>query len=200
MVDEDFRTIFLVFYRRFAAPSRLLQSLIAKFEEATRSAIDIMLQMIRQTRYIPTQIQPPYLTHRCCEILKTWLLIAPNDFCYPTTHIQARNFIISLNHQPFLLRHFYELLPIIDNISPNPDNDLDRFWGRTDDNPDQPHEEEDFDLSKPPGSQSVPLSPASGTPSRKRSLARWDMTRKHSIKEEHEAPGRLQHTREELSP
>ncbi len=49
------------------------------------------------------------------------------------------------------------------------------------------------------GSQSVPLSPTSGTPSRKRSLARWDFSRKHCIKEEHEAPGRLQHSHD-VSP
>lgn len=50
IVDEDFIFIFLVFYRKFAAPSKLLQSLIAKFQEATESAIDYMLQMIAQTR------------------------------------------------------------------------------------------------------------------------------------------------------
>jgi hypothetical protein len=50
MVDEEFIFIFLVFYRKFAAPSRLLQSLIAKFEEASNSAVDTMLQMIAQTR------------------------------------------------------------------------------------------------------------------------------------------------------
>jgi hypothetical protein len=49
-VDEDFIFIFLVVYRKFAAPSRLLQSLIAKFEEASNSAVDCMLQMIAQTR------------------------------------------------------------------------------------------------------------------------------------------------------
>ena len=50
-VDDDFLTIFLVFYRKFAAPSKFLRSLIAKYEEAKRSAVDYMLQMIVQTRY-----------------------------------------------------------------------------------------------------------------------------------------------------
>jgi hypothetical protein len=49
--DNEFLTIFLVFYRKFAAPSKLLKSLIAKFEEAARSAVDYLLQMIVQTRY-----------------------------------------------------------------------------------------------------------------------------------------------------
>jgi hypothetical protein len=75
-----------------------------------------------------------------------------------------------------------------------PENDLDRFWGRTDDNPDEGHDDEDFEIKS--GTQSAPLSPTSATPSRKRSLARWDSSHSHkrSIKEEHEAPGRLQHT------
>lgn len=51
-LDDDFLAIFLVFYRKFAAPSTLLHGLIAKFEEASRSAIDYMLQMIIQTRYL----------------------------------------------------------------------------------------------------------------------------------------------------
>jgi hypothetical protein len=51
IVDQDFMFIFLVVYRKFAAPSRLLQSLIAKFEEASTSAVDYMLQMIAQTKY-----------------------------------------------------------------------------------------------------------------------------------------------------
>jgi hypothetical protein len=94
-----------------------------------------------------------------------------------------------------MLAHYsFELLPVMDSIEPNPENDLDRVWGRTDDNPDQARDEEEYDLVK--GSRSVPISPSGGTPSRKRSLARWDFSRKHSIKEEHEAPGRLQHTRD----
>jgi hypothetical protein len=51
-VDDDFIFLFLIFYRKFAAPSKLLQSLISKFEEASRLAVDYMLQMIAQTRYL----------------------------------------------------------------------------------------------------------------------------------------------------
>ena len=51
-LDDEFLNMFLVFYRKFAAPSKLLECLIAKYEEATRSAVDYMLQMIVQTRYI----------------------------------------------------------------------------------------------------------------------------------------------------
>lgn len=135
--------------------------------------------------------------YRCCDILARWLLRHPNDFCYPSTYERARAFIASLE-DAFILAHYsYELLPVIDSIEPNPENDLDRFWGRTDDNPDQARDEEEYDLKQ--GSVSAPLSPTGGTSSRKRSLARWDFSGKHSIKEEHEAPGRLQHTRD-VSP
>ena len=131
-VDDDFLTIFLVFYRKFAAPSKLLHSLIAKYEEANRSAVDYMLQMIVQTRYFCII---RLSNHRCCDILTRWILTHPNDFCYPSTHAQARAFIASLD-DAFILAHYsFELLPVIDNIQPNPENDPDRFWGRTDDNP-----------------------------------------------------------------
>src|SRR6202035_1820289 len=98
----------------------------------------------------------------------------------------------------FILAHYAsELLPILASIDPNPENDIDRWWGRTDDNPDEARDDEVLDETKS-GSQSVPLSPVRET-SRKRSLARWDSELKSSILEEHceqrEAPGRLQHTR-----
>jgi hypothetical protein len=54
IIDDDFIFTFLVFYRKFAAPCNLLRSLIAKFKEATEFAIDYMLQMIVQTRYLPS--------------------------------------------------------------------------------------------------------------------------------------------------
>jgi hypothetical protein len=184
--------IFLVFYRRFAAPSKLLESLIARFNEASQSAVDYMLQMIVQTRYSLFFIT--LINCRCCDILARWLLRHPNDFCYPSTHEHVRAFISSLS-ETFVLAHYsHELLLVVDCILPNPENDLDRFWGRTDDNPDQARDDEEYDLKQ--GSQSVPLSPTGGTPSRKRSLARWDFRRKYSIKEEHDAPGRLQHPRD----
>lgn len=49
-VDDDFITVFLVFYRKFAAPSRLLRALITRYKEAESRAIDYMLQMVVQTR------------------------------------------------------------------------------------------------------------------------------------------------------
>lgn len=55
IVDDDFIFTFLVFYRKFAAPCNLLRSLIAKFKEATDFAIDYMLQMIIQTRFLPSR-------------------------------------------------------------------------------------------------------------------------------------------------
>lgn len=94
------------------------------------------------------------------------------------------------------MRHYsYELNDILDKIPSLPENDPDRFWGRTDDDPEAFPEDDILDL-KPVETQSMPVSPASGTPVRKRSLARWELGRQYSIKEEHEAPGRLQHTKE----
>jgi hypothetical protein len=61
IVDEEFLTMFLAFYRKFAAPSKLLQSLIAKYEEGSRSAIDYMLKMIVQTRYSIGPAKKPLL-------------------------------------------------------------------------------------------------------------------------------------------
>lgn len=61
---------------------------------------------------------------------------------------------------------------MIDKIEPLVENDPDRHWGRTDDNPDYVRDDEDFEPSK--GTQSAPLSPGGVTPARKRSLARYD--------------------------
>ena len=137
---------------------------------------------------------------RCCDILTKWLQTYPHDFSYPTTQTQARSFIASLD-SAFILAHYAnELLPLIDNIPLNRENDVDRYWGRTDENPDVSTDDDaDFPLNATT-SHSVPLSPTGGTPNRKRSLARGEReySRKHSIKEEHEAPGRLQHSKTEI--
>jgi hypothetical protein len=92
-----------------------------------------------------------------------------------------------------MLGHYsYELLPVIDAIEPIPENDVDRFWGRTDDNPDEARDEDDFEMKQ--GTQSAPLSPAGGTtPLRQRSLARWPTRKSSSVREDQkEPPGRLQ--------
>jgi len=138
---------------------------------------------------------------RCCDILTKWLQTYPHDFSYPTTQTQARSFIASLD-SAFILAHYAnELLPLIDNIPLSPENDVDRYWGRTDENPDVSTDDDaDFPLNAAT-SHSVPLSPTGGTPIRKRSLARGgsEYSQKYSIKEEREAPGRLQHSKTEMA-
>jgi hypothetical protein len=113
-----------------------------------------------------------FFSCRCCDVLAKWLLTHPNDFYHPITHAEARAFLASLD-DAFILAHYCsELLPVFDAIDPKIENDPDRFWGRTDDNPDQSNDEEDFEAKVI--SQSLPVSPAMTTPARKRSLAGWD--------------------------
>jgi len=121
-------------------------------------------------------------------------LTHPNDFYHPATHAEARAFLASLD-DAFILAHYSsELLPVIDAIDPKPENDPDRFWGRTDDNPDQGNDE---DYESKTTSQSLPISPATTTPVRKRSLAQWDGLPKSTLSQtDKEALERVQSSRE----
>ncbi|KAL0640488.1 hypothetical protein Q9L58_000459, partial [Maublancomyces gigas] len=89
-VDLDFATIFLCFFRKFAPPRDLLNSILDRFDKANSDAI-VLHRISAQLRY--------------CNILHQWVSSHPGDFAHPKTRQRLTNFlnVISSNRSLALL-------------------------------------------------------------------------------------------------
>lgn len=89
-VDLDFATIFLCFFRKFAPPRDLLNSILDRFDKANSDVI-VLHRISAQLRY--------------CNILHQWVSSHPGDFAHPKTRQRLMNFlnVISSNRSLALL-------------------------------------------------------------------------------------------------
>lgn len=89
-VDLDFTTIFLCFFRKFAPPRDLLNSILDRFDKANSDVI-VLHRISAQLRY--------------CNILHQWVSSHPGDFAHPKTRQRLTNFlnVISSNRSLALL-------------------------------------------------------------------------------------------------
>lgn len=76
--DSKFAAIFLALYRTFAAPGRLLETIIERFEALEQSAGAQMIRTVSQLRYL--------------SILEQWVCTYRGDFAYPRTKSRMRTF------------------------------------------------------------------------------------------------------------
>ncbi|RPB05463.1 ras GEF [Choiromyces venosus 120613-1] len=88
--DQDFTTIFLCFYRKFAPPRDLLNAILERFERSSCDQIALH-RISAQLRY--------------CNILHQWVSTHPGDFAHPKTRQRLLNFldVISSNRRLALL-------------------------------------------------------------------------------------------------
>ncbi|CAZ84425.1 unnamed protein product [Tuber melanosporum] len=88
--DQDFTTIFLCFYRKFAPPRDLLNAILEKFDRSVCDQISL--------HRISTQL-------RYCNILHQWVSTHPGDFAHVKTRQLLLNFldVISSNRSLALL-------------------------------------------------------------------------------------------------
>lgn len=88
--DLDFATIFLCFFRKFAPPRNLLNSILERFDKANSDVI-VLHRLSAQLRY--------------CNILHQWVSSHPGDFAHPKTRQRLTNFlnVISPNRSLALL-------------------------------------------------------------------------------------------------
>ncbi|KAL2350220.1 ras guanine nucleotide exchange factor domain-containing protein [Cryomyces antarcticus] len=77
--DSKFAAIFLALYRKFAAPCRLLESIIRRFEALDRDACPHMVKTVSQLRHL--------------AIMEQWVNSYPGDFAHPWTHRNMRLFV-----------------------------------------------------------------------------------------------------------
>ena len=90
--DSKFASIFLCFYRKFAAPSALLLAFIQRFEDVSASDRPDLLRLDAQLRYL--------------TILKDWVSDYPGDFAHPLTRRIMTSFVQGLGgSQLFAVAH-----------------------------------------------------------------------------------------------
>jgi hypothetical protein len=84
--DTKFVSIFLCLYRKFAAPSTLLNSLISRFDKTERSDLPQLTRASEQLRLL--------------QVVAQWVAEYPGDFSYPRTRRKLVEFvdIIETNH------------------------------------------------------------------------------------------------------
>ncbi|GEM06325.1 RAS guanyl-releasing protein 1 [Rhodotorula toruloides] len=104
--DEQFVTLFLITFRRFARPFDVLERLIEHFEVvAQQQQTDPLLCRYGQMRL--------------CGILSTWMQTSPGDFTAPTTFGLLQPFLESLlpRGATWVAHYAFELVPLLAPIS-----------------------------------------------------------------------------------
>ncbi|CEQ38947.1 SPOSA6832_00428, partial [Sporobolomyces salmonicolor] len=110
--DEQYVTLFLITYRRFARPYDVLEKLIERFEfVAGRLKTDPLLSRFAQMKI--------------CGVLSTWMQNYPGDFTSPTTFGVVQPFLESLlpRGATWVAHYALDLLPLLASISAQSDPD-----------------------------------------------------------------------------
>lgn len=80
--DIKFSAIFLAMYRKFAAPGKLLEAIVQRFDALERNGSAQMMKSVSQLRHV--------------SILQTWVATYPGDFAHPKTKRRLRTFVSKL--------------------------------------------------------------------------------------------------------
>lgn len=80
--DVKYAAIFLALYRKFSAPGRLLEAVVARFDALEQEGGPQMTKTVHQLRYV--------------NILHQWISSYPGDFAYPRTKRKLRAFVAKL--------------------------------------------------------------------------------------------------------
>lgn len=76
--DLKFAAIFLALYRKFAAPGKLLEAVVQRFDTLEQNGAPMMMKSTSQLRYL--------------AVMEKWVSTYPGDFAYPRTQRRLRTF------------------------------------------------------------------------------------------------------------
>lgn len=138
--DVSFVSVFLCFYRQFAAPSDLLAAIMSRFESVDPKTSQHTSRLTTQLRYL--------------SVLATWVYGYPGDFAHPFTRLKMSNLVSALTSQRPFSMAVKEINSRLDVVSENDDT----YWAHSD----TPQSLPNF----PEGSSTtLPISGVSPTPS-----------------------------------
>jgi hypothetical protein len=81
--DGKFVVIFLALYRQFAAPGRLLEAIVERFDALERNGTPLMIKMVAQLRVL--------------SVMEQWISHYPGDFASQKTRRRVRTFIAKIS-------------------------------------------------------------------------------------------------------
>ena len=76
--DLKFASIFLALYRKFAAPGKLLEAIVQRFDTLEQNGAPMMMKSTTQLRYL--------------AVVEKWVSAYPGDFAYPKTRQRLQTF------------------------------------------------------------------------------------------------------------
>ncbi|KAF2172529.1 hypothetical protein M409DRAFT_63188 [Zasmidium cellare ATCC 36951] len=112
--DLKFAAIFLALYRKFAAPGKLLEAVVERFDALERGGVPQIFKTQTQLRYV--------------NLLEQWVGWYPGDFAYPKTKRRLRTFISKLAELRIFASAAREISVDIENVR----EDDDTNWAFTD--------------------------------------------------------------------
>ncbi|PWY82891.1 ras guanyl-nucleotide exchange factor RasGEF [Aspergillus heteromorphus CBS 117.55] len=124
--DSKFASIFLCLYRKFAAPSTLLNALVNRFERNERDITDQLNRIAVQLRLLGVMAQ--------------WVSEYPGDLAYPKTRKRITDFVTTLEKSHF---YMFAAKEVGSYLEANADDD-NIGW------PFRDGDVEEFDSSEPP--------------------------------------------------
>ncbi|KAK0663104.1 Ras guanine nucleotide exchange factor A [Lasiodiplodia hormozganensis] len=107
--DTKFVSIFLALYRKFAAPSQLLEALIKRFDALENDKSPQMVRTIAQLRHL--------------SIMEQWLSSYPGDFAHPMTKRMVFLFVNRLASNRIFAVASKEILADLDAVLEDDDTD-----------------------------------------------------------------------------
>ncbi|PWW72005.1 ras GEF [Tuber magnatum] len=111
--DQDFTTIFLCFYRKFAPPRDLLTAILERYERSIRDQIALH-RISAQLRY--------------CNIIHQWVSQHPGDFAHLKTRQRLLNFLDAISSNRSLALLASEMKQVLGQGV----EDEDGVWARSD--------------------------------------------------------------------
>ncbi len=119
--DSKFAAIFLALYRKFAAPGRLLEAIVERYDALDRNGNAHLIKTMTQSRYI--------------TILEQWVGTYPGDFAFPKTKKRMRTFIGKISQERIFGAAGREINAELDGVQ----EDDDTNWGYCDKDRDSYH-------------------------------------------------------------
>ncbi|KAK7553456.1 ras guanine nucleotide exchange factor domain-containing protein [Phyllosticta citricarpa] len=107
--DTKFIAIFLALYRKFAAPSQLLDAIIKRFDALEHEKHPKMIRTTSQLRHL--------------SIMDQWLSNYPGDFAHPLTKRKMMQFVNRLSHNRIFAVAYKEILSDLEVAHEDDDTD-----------------------------------------------------------------------------
>lgn len=156
--DTRFVAIFLCLYRKFSAPSRLLNTLIARFDHTERSSMPQLTRASEQLRLL--------------QVIAQWASDYPGDFAYPRTRKRLLDFVLAIEKNYVYMFAAKEIMLHLENHVA--DDDI--GWPYRDGDGDEQDESETFLHTSARNSPSAFITQTSFSENLIRSISSLDLT------------------------